>query len=158
MTAAIRPAVAADAAALFALVQGFATSYRPEAAGFETCLRRVLADEAAWLAVAQEGSELVGYCLGFEHPAFYASAPVAWIEEVMVAADQRRRGVGAALICGFEVWAAGRGARLSALATRRAAPFYRALGYVESASYFRRELAAGDAPKQVTSASGKDDR
>jgi hypothetical protein len=36
----------------------------------------------------------------------------------------------------FEQWAAARGCALIALATRRAAPFYRALGYEESATYF----------------------
>jgi hypothetical protein len=38
----------------------------------------------------------------------------------------------------FEQWAAGQGCALVALATRRAAPFYRALGYEESAIYFRK--------------------
>jgi hypothetical protein len=37
----------------------------------------------------------------------------------------------------FEQWAAAQGC---ALATRRAAPFYRALGYEESATYFRKVL------------------
>jgi hypothetical protein len=40
----------------------------------------------------------------------------------------------------FESWAKSRGAALVALATRRAAPFYLALGYEESASYFRKLL------------------
>jgi len=41
---------------------------------------------------------------------------------------------------GFEQWAAARDCALVALATRRAAPFYRALGYEESASYYRKIL------------------
>jgi hypothetical protein len=40
----------------------------------------------------------------------------------------------------FEEWASGQGCVLVALATRRAAPFYRALGYEESATYFRKVL------------------
>ena len=40
----------------------------------------------------------------------------------------------------FEQWAAAEGCTLVALATRRAAPFYRALGYEESAIYFRKVL------------------
>jgi hypothetical protein len=40
----------------------------------------------------------------------------------------------------FEQWAADRGYVLVALATRRAAPFYRALGYEESAIYHRKVL------------------
>ena len=41
----------------------------------------------------------------------------------------------------FEQHAAGRGCQLVALATRRAAAFYRALGYQESAVYFRKVLS-----------------
>jgi hypothetical protein len=45
-------------------------------------------------------------------------------------------------------WAAVRDCALVALATRRAAPFYRALGYEESAVYFRKILGdqAGNNP------------
>lgn len=45
----------------------------------------------------------------------------------------------------FERHAADRGCRLVALATRRAAPFYRALGYQESAAYFRKVLGGAGA-------------
>lgn len=45
-----------------------------------------------------------------------------------------------ALMSAFERWAAARDCALIALATRRAAPFYRALGYEESAVYFRKVL------------------
>ena len=41
----------------------------------------------------------------------------------------------------FERWATAQGCALVALATRRAAPFYRALGYEESAAYSRKVLA-----------------
>lgn len=46
------------------------------------------------------------------------------------------------LMAAFEEWAASSGvdARYLALATRRAAGFYRALGYEESASYFKKVL------------------
>ena len=54
--------------------------------------------------------------------------------------QERGRGIGRALMSGFEQWAAVRDCALVALATRRAAPFYRALGYEESAVYFRKIL------------------
>jgi hypothetical protein len=41
----------------------------------------------------------------------------------------------------FESWARAHGCALVALSTRRAGPFYRALGYEESAVYFRKVLA-----------------
>ena len=48
--------------------------------------------------------------------------------------------IGEALMRDFEGWARSRECRLVALATRRAAAFYRAIGYEESATYFRRLL------------------
>lgn len=65
---------------------------------------------------------------------------MGWVEEVLVRGEHRGRGVGRALMGAFERWAAGRGCVLVALATRRAAPFYRALGYQESATYLRKVL------------------
>jgi len=58
-----------------------------------------------------------------------------------VSAPDQRQGVGRLLLQDFEQSAAERGAKLVALATRRAALFYQALGYHESATYFRKLLA-----------------
>ena len=80
----------------------------------------------------------MGYLLGFTHLTFYANGPVGWVEEVLVRQDHRGQGAGRALMSAFEMWAAKRGCALVALATRRAAPFYRALGYDESAAYLRK--------------------
>ncbi len=146
---------------LFELVARFATSFVPVRETFETSLRTVLADGSAWLGVAEvtgapsespgtdqrsagsggvARSALAGYCLGFDHPAFYANGGVAWVEEIMVREDLRGQGVGRALMDAFEMWASDRGDRLVGLATRRAAAFYDALGYETSAAYFRKLL------------------
>ena len=82
----------------------------------------------------------MGYLLGFDHSTFFANAPASWVEEVAVHSSLRRNGIGRALMTGFEEWAISRGSRLVALATRRAARFYAALGYEESATYFRKVL------------------
>jgi GNAT superfamily N-acetyltransferase len=66
---------------------------------------------------------------------------VGWVEEIVVRGHDRGQGIGGALMSAFEHWAAAQGCALVALATRRAAPFYRALGYAESATYFRKVLA-----------------
>ena len=100
----------------------------------------LLADDDACLLLAVDGEERLGYLLGFRHLTFYANGPVAWVEEVFVRGQHRGRGIGRALMSGFERWAATRDCALVALATRRAAPFYRALGYEESAVYFRKVL------------------
>ena len=58
--------------------------------------------------------------------------------EIVVRGRDRGHGIGEALMNAFEQWAAAHGCALVALATRRAAPFYRALDYAESATYFRK--------------------
>ena len=140
MSCVIREVTINDAAALFALVENFATSFRAEREEFEICLKHLMSDECAWLRVAECGGQVVGYCLGFDHHAFYANGRVSWVEEIMVDAKFRRTGLGTALMNAFEEWARSRGAKLVGLATRRAAPFYTALQYEESAIYFRKLL------------------
>jgi GNAT superfamily N-acetyltransferase len=136
----IRPARPADAATLLPLVQQFVTSFVIEPAVWTGSFHQILQTPHAHLLVAEGDQHLLGYLLGFEHLTFYANGQVAWVEEIMVGAAYRRQGIGGALMGAFETWAAQREAKLVALATRRAAPFYRALGYEESAVYFRRLL------------------
>ena len=60
---------------------------------------------------------------------------MAWLEEIIVASSHRRQRVSEALMDSFEEWARSKGAVLSALATRRAASFYEAIEYEQSAAY-----------------------
>ena len=90
------------------------------------------------VALARGGVEPIGYLLGFRHDTFYADGPVAWVEEIYTHPGRRRTGVAAALMREFESWAWQNGARLVALATRRASSFYEAIGYEDSAAYFRK--------------------
>lgn len=137
---AFRRATPADAQQVFALTQEFATSFQPEPGAFRVSFAHLLAQDDALLLLAEESGEIIGYLLGFDHFTLFANGRVAWVEEVMVGAGRRRAGIGAELMLQFEQWATARGARLVALATRRAAPFYLALGYEESATYFRKLL------------------
>ncbi|MHC4138093.1 MAG: GNAT family N-acetyltransferase [Planctomycetota bacterium] len=136
----IRPAVPSDADDLFPIVVELAISFTPERRFFEPAFREVLGDPAACLLVAEADARVIGYLLGFRNPTFFANGPVSWVEEVAVHSALRRRGVGRTLMEEFERWAASRRSRFVALATRRAAEFYRALGYEESATYFRKLL------------------
>ena len=142
----IRKATPADYDALFTLVTRFATSFQPERDAFEKSAQQVLADEAAWWGVAERAGTILGYCLGFEHTAFYANGRMAWVEELMVQERWRRHGVGRALMAAFEEWARARRAKLVGSATRRAALFYEAVGYEASATYFRK-LLSSNAPR-----------
>lgn len=136
----IRGAKEADVGDLFPIVAQFATSFVPERPAFQRAFQHIRGDEHACLLVADRDGMPVGYLLGFDHPTFFANGPVAWVEEVAVHSSLRRQGIGRALMARFEEWAASRDAKLVALATRRAAAFYRALGYTDSGAYFRKLL------------------
>jgi GNAT superfamily N-acetyltransferase len=135
----VRRAEAGDAEAVAGLAAGLARSFTFSRDAFGLSYPALLADGDACLLLAVDGEHL-GYLLGFQHLTFYANGPVAWVEEVFVRDQERGRGVGRALMSAFERWAAARDCTLIALATRRAAPFYRALGFEESAVYFRKVL------------------
>ena len=134
----IRRASADDADAVAGLAAELAQSFEFSREKFRENYPALLAAADACLLLAVNGHEPLGYVLGFRHLTFYANGPVAWVEEIVVRDRDRGRGTGKALMCAFERWAAAPGCALIALATRRAAPFYRALGYEESATYFRK--------------------
>jgi GNAT superfamily N-acetyltransferase len=136
----VRRAGAGDVEAVADLAAGLAQSFAFSRASFDLSYPALLADGDACLLLAVDGEERLGYLLGFRHLTFYANGPAGWVEEVFVRGQERGRGIGRALMSGFEQWAAVRDCALVALATRRAAPFYRALGYEESAVYFRKIL------------------
>jgi GNAT superfamily N-acetyltransferase len=138
---AVRPAHAGDAEKLFALAHDMAASFVPTLEVFRAAFSELGSRDDALVLVAdgaEDGAD--GYLLGFVHPTFYADAPVGWVEELAVRSAVRRRGLGRRLMESFEEWAFSRGARLVALATRRAGAFYSAIGYEESAAYFRKTL------------------
>jgi GNAT superfamily N-acetyltransferase len=65
---------------------------------------------------------------------------VAWVEELMVERTHRRTGVGRRLVEHAEDWARSTDAAYLALASRRAGGFYLALGYEDSAVFYKRTL------------------
>jgi len=136
----VRAARTGDAAAVAGLAGELAQSFPFSRQKFDRAYPALVASEDACLLVAAEDGECLGYVLGFRHLTFYANGPVGWVEELLVRQEYRGHGLGRALMAAFERWAAGQGCVLVALATRRAAPFYRALGYAESAAYLRKEL------------------
>jgi GNAT superfamily N-acetyltransferase len=138
----IRPAEVGDLDEVATLAAELALSFEFSPERFRASYPKLLAADGACLLLAVNGRQPVGYLLGFRHLTFYANGYVGWVEEVVVRSQHRRAGAGAALMSAFEQWAAASGCRLVALATRRAAPFYLALGYEESASYFRKVLAS----------------
>lgn len=136
----IRHGTTDDAEAVCDLAEQLAQSFPFSQARFHDSYTAVLTTDDACLLVAADGDGVHGYLLGFSHRTFYANGPVAWVEEILVRPDARGRGIGRALMQALERWAIQRNCALSALATRRAAPFYLALGYEKSATYLRKVL------------------
>jgi GNAT superfamily N-acetyltransferase len=136
----IRRATQQDIDSVLPLVQEFATSFEIIESKFRRAYENILVSPDSIALVANDGDTLIGYCLGFCHDTFYANGNVAWLEEIMVSSLYRRQRVGESLMTAFEEWARSKGAVLSALATRRAANFYQAIEYEESAAYFRKLL------------------
>jgi GNAT superfamily N-acetyltransferase len=142
---AIRQADFGDADDVARLAAALAMSFEFSAARFRENYPALLAADGACLLLAVSGQESVGYLLGFRHLTFYANGPVGWVEEIVVLDQDRGQGIGRVLMDAFEQWAAAQGCALVALATRRAGPFYRALGYEESATYYRKVLDVASA-------------
>jgi GNAT superfamily N-acetyltransferase len=136
----IRHGAADDAQSVCDLAEQLAQSFPFSEARFHDSYAALLSTDDACLLVAADGDEVLGYLLGFSHITFYANGPVAWVEEILVQPRSRAHGIGRALMEAFEGWAMHRNCAVAALATRRAAPFYAALGYEESASYLRKIL------------------
>jgi len=136
----VRQATAEDADDIHAMVQRFAPRAQRDRGVFDLNLERVLSDPSTWLAVAQCGRVVTGYCLGFDHYTLAAGGRMAWFEEIMVRPVWRRKGIGRALLLSFEAWARARGSRMVAVATREGWPFFEALAYEESAFLFRKPL------------------
>ncbi len=136
----IRKARTDDKPEVLLLTRAFATSFAVEQPAFDQAFDKLLTHPEAFLAVAEKDEQVAGYLLGFEHLTFFANGRVAWVEEIMVSEAIRRQGIGRKLMEAFEAWAEEREAKQIALATRRAAGFYQALGYENSAAYFRKRL------------------
>lgn len=154
----VREANNTDADALFGMASSLATSTRVDRTVFDRVLTTMLTDDRQLLLVAlvEGDSERVGYLHGLVHPAFHANGTVAWVEELWVDAEHRRAGVARSMMEQFEGWAVNDvGASYVAVATRRAAGFYAAIGYAESAVYFKKDLPAVQEPRRYDEVPGE---
>jgi GNAT superfamily N-acetyltransferase len=137
---AIRAATIDDADQLWPLVRDFANSFDPEHEAFAKSLPTLLGRDDTLLIVAEVGGAVAGYLLASVHLTLLANGPVAWIEEVAVDSEYRRSGMGTRLMATAEAWAREQDVAYVSLASRRAADFYLALGYEDSAVFFKRGL------------------
>ena len=137
----VRPATPADRHRIWQLAQELATSFVPERLVFDASFDALLAAPNNLVLVADSPTQgVVGYVLTSHHVAFFTNGPVAWVEELIVDQPARNGGAGRALMSAVEDWARSLGAAYVSLATRRTAAFYTAIGYEESAAFFRKLL------------------
>lgn len=137
----IRPAEPRDVDQVWPLARDFATSFVPQRKAFDVTWRKLSESSGTLVAVAESGQKVVGYLLANCHLTFLANGPVAWVEEVMVHENHRMSGIGQKLMSYAESWARESGAAYVALASRRAGSFYLALGYEDSAAFFKKTLS-----------------
>jgi GNAT superfamily N-acetyltransferase len=136
----IREAESGDVDNLLPMAKDLATSFVVDPQAVRESFAACITENKKSIFVAEDRSCLVGYLLGFDRFAFFASGRVSVVEEVYVQPDRRRRGIGTALMRRFEEWAASRDSAQVTACTRRAADFYNALGYEETAICFRMVL------------------
>jgi GNAT superfamily N-acetyltransferase len=135
-----RTATSEDHKDVFELASQLATSYEASRDAFETAYQSLVGDPNVDLVVAESDSAIIGYVLAFHHLTFYANGMVSWVEEIFVREEYRRHKIGNRLMHEIEARAQKRGSTLVALATRRAGRFYQAIGYEESATYYKKAI------------------
>ncbi|WP_236788788.1 GNAT family N-acetyltransferase [Amycolatopsis sp. GM8] len=135
----IRPAVLADADAVFALLAQFATSYEPSRGAFDRNYGHLVRGDAD-LLVAEDAGEVAGYALATRFLVLYANGWVAELQELMVAPASRGRGIGRALVTAIADRARAAGAVELTVPTRRARDYYVALGFTDTATYLKLPL------------------
>jgi ribosomal protein S18 acetylase RimI-like enzyme len=145
VTRLVRTAAAADADAVFGLLGQFATSYVPDRRHFDQRYSVLLAAADADLLVVTTDAKVVGYVLGFQLTTLYANGVVLTIQELVVDPAYRERGLGRTLVEALIARGQDAGAVEVTVPTRRALDFYARLGFVETATYLKRPLAAEEA-------------
>jgi ribosomal protein S18 acetylase RimI-like enzyme len=145
VTRLVRPAAAADADAVFGLLGQFATSYVPDRRRFDQHYPVLLEAADAHLLVVMVHAKVAGYVLGFQLPTLYANGVVLTIQELVVDPAYRGRGLGRTLVEALIARGQDAGAVEVTVPTRHALNFYARLGFVETATYLKRPLAAEEA-------------
>ena len=130
---AARPADVEPMVGLLGLLFAIEADFRPDPARQRQGLALLLGDERAKVLVAERADGVVGMCTGQLVVSTAEGGPALLVEDVVVDADHRGRGVGRALLAALADWAGGCGVRrLQLLADGNNGPalaFYDRLGW-----------------------------
>lgn len=138
---AVRLAVAADADAVFPLVQQLGAAFVPVRSVFDDSFAEIVADggQNSLLLVAEDESGAVqGYALVTITRLLSTNGLSAQLQEIVVDNEARGLDLGTALVREVESECVRRGVRQLTVAARRAGGFYDRLGYSQGAEYMRR--------------------
>ncbi len=137
----IRDATPSDADDIYRLLGWFVTSCRPDRAVFDDVtfprIVEAAAEGRAEFLVAEQDSRMVGYVLALRMPTLFAGGTILELLELAVDAPLRGRGTGSALIRAVQARALEAKDVEVTVPTRRAADFYRGLGFHETAAYLK---------------------
>lgn len=137
----VRDATPSDADDIYRLLAAFVTSHQPDRTVFDDVtfprILRAAADGRAEFLVAEQGSCVVGYLLAVRMPTLFAGGTILELLELTVAAPLRSRGTGSALVRAAQARAQEAKDVEVTVPTRRAADFYRGLGFHETAVHLK---------------------
>jgi Predicted acetyltransferase len=138
----VRTAVAADAEAVFALVEQLGSDYDPDRRAFERAFTEAVGDpDRHLLLVAADGSDsVVGYCLTTLARLLYTNGESAQLQELVVDQSSRDQGIGSELVGAVEDECRARGVRQLTVASSRGASFYERLDYRSTADFLKKSF------------------
>jgi len=139
----VRNAVIGDAPRIAELLADL--GYPAETSTVERRLERLLATRAAAF-VADAAGEVIAVSTTHLFDVIHEDTPVVMLSVLVVAAKERRRGIGRRLVTQAEQWArasgAGRVVIASGLSRAEAHAFYESLGYQHNARRYSKRLAS----------------
>lgn len=137
----IRPARQQDIETMILLLRSLferEADFRFDPARQEAGLRQLIGSDRGLLLVAEKGGRVIGMCSGQTVISTAEGGPALLVEDVVVAADCRGKGIGTMLLQHLTEWAGGQGiSRLQLLADRTNSE---ALGFYEKQGWQTTQL------------------
>lgn len=136
----VRPAIAADADAVFLLLRQLEEGYAPDRTAFDESFASFLTDGDATLVLVatDEADAVLGYAMTTISRLLHTNGSAGQLQELVVDENARGTGVGSQLLETTESVCRERHVRQLTVASRRSAAFYERLGYRSTADYLKR--------------------
>ena len=144
MSATIRAAGDADTVAIAGLIREMAATFGESSPVEPAWVQAFLGRDDAGAFVADDGGEIVGVVTWFLFPGLYHAADCATVDEAIVTAEHRGRGVGTALLRRTMAHLEGLGVAEIGISTglenEGAQRLYRRLGFTDASLLLERHL------------------